>query len=207
MFQTDKYKKKDKDFIYQFMLKYPFATLITCEKELKATHIPILRKNDAEVLCLYGHIANHNEQLKDIISEGKALLIFKGPDSYISSSWYTKKDISTWDYSALNINCRIKIQTQEELIKCLKKLVYHFEKDKANPVFYQDLPENLIDDHLSKITGFWLYPEKIQGIAKLHQGFKKEDIYNITEELEKQGDSQAYEVSRQLKKIHGTDNQ
>lgn len=88
----------------------------------------------------------------------------------------------------------------------MKKLVYHFEKNKTNPVFYQDLPKSLVNTHVPKITGFWLYPEKVQGIAKLHQGFKKEDINTITEELEKENDCKSEDISKQLKIVHGRDN-
>lgn len=95
MFQDKKYKKNDKEFIFQFIRKYPFATFVTTRKDIIATHIPILIQDDAEIFCLYGHIANQNKQIMDIISGEKALLIFKGPDSYISSSWYSEKNIST----------------------------------------------------------------------------------------------------------------
>ncbi len=206
MFQDKRYKKNDKDFIYQFIKKYPFATFVTSRKEIIATHIPILIQDNAEIFCLYGHIANQNEQIKDINSGEKALLIFKGPDSYVSSSWYKEKNISTWDYSAVHINCRIKTQTQEELINSLKKLVYHFEKNKTNPLFYQDLPDSLVTENVPKITGFWLYPEKIQGIAKLHQGFKNEDINIISQELEQENDCQSAKISKQIKELNGTDN-
>ncbi|PTB97624.1 FMN-binding negative transcriptional regulator [Marivirga lumbricoides] len=205
MFQSEKYKKSDRDFTFNFIKTHPFATFVTSEKDLIATHIPVLLKEDAEEFTLYGHIANQNEQLKDLKNGVKALLIFKGPDSYVSSSWYQEKNISTWDYTALHINCSLKVQTSDELVESLKRLVYHFEKDRHDPLLYHELPKEMLEDHLKRITGFWLYPERIQGIAKLHQGFKKEDIYNITKELEKEKNYQASEISKQLKEIHGTD--
>ncbi len=205
MFQTDKYKREDRDFFYKFIQENPFATFITARENIVATHIPILIHRDTEEFVLFGHISNENEQLKDIIENEQALLIFKGPDSYVSSSWYKEKDISTWDYSAVHINCRLQLQTQPELISSLQKLVFEFESKQSKPLYYEDLPEKLLEDHLPQITGFWLYPDKIQGISKLHQGFKKEDIINITKQLDNSDSCESRQVSKQLKKIHGTD--
>ena len=62
MFQSDKYKKEYREFIYQFIWKHPFATFITSDEDLIATHIPILINEESIKLEIFGHIANQKEQ-------------------------------------------------------------------------------------------------------------------------------------------------
>ncbi|GAB2760157.1 FMN-binding negative transcriptional regulator [Salinimicrobium soli] len=204
MFQPKKYQKKSPSYIFDFIQAHPFATFVINGKELLATHIPVLVKGTPEKFLLYGHIAKANEQYDLIEDELEALLIFQGPHSYISSSWYREKDISTWDYSAVHVNVKLKIQSPEELVDSLEKLVEHFEKEEENPLLYRDIPKKMIEDHLPLIKGFWMEPFKVQGIAKLHQGFHSEDVEAITKNLEKKENSLASELSKHIKKEHDT---
>ena len=136
MYQPQQYKKDDPEFIFKFIQNHPFATMVSQSNNLMATHIPVLVEGRAQNFKLYAHIANHNEQLKTLKDGTEILLIFQGTQGYVSSSWYTEKDISTWDYSAVHINARIKIQTTKELENSLKKLVNTFENKQNSPLFY-----------------------------------------------------------------------
>lgn len=206
MYQPKKYQKKDRNYIFNFIQKHPFATFIINGNRLLATHIPVLTKGDFNKFRLYGHIANHNEQFNYLCDGLEALLIFQGPHAYVSSSWYREKNISTWDYSAVHVNVRLKLQSPEELEESLQNLVAHFEKEQQDPLYYKNIPDGIINDHLPQITGFWCEPEKIEAIAKLHQGFEKEDITRITNKLEEQQNCLAKALSFDLKKEHNEGN-
>lgn len=206
MFQPEKYKKKDRQFILNFIKTHPFATFVIQGNELLATHIPILIEGDAENFTLYGHIAEANEQYSYLKDGLEGLLIFHGAQGYVSSSWYKQINISTWDYSAVHVNVRLQIQSRKELVQSLKNLVGHFEKEQKNPIYYDDLPKEMVEDHLPMITGFWCEPIKIQAIAKLHQGFEKDDIHSVTRHLEKSQKPLSSELSENIKREHGTGN-
>jgi len=202
MYQPKKYQKDNPEFLFNFIQKHPFATFILNGERILATHIPVLTKGNAQDFLLYSHIANHNEQFKYLKDGAKALLIFQGPHAYISSSWYKEKDISTWDYSAVHVNVKLKIQSRQELEDSLKELVATFEKQQDDPLYYKDIPDKMLEDHLPLITGFWCEIEKIQGIAKLHQGYDKEDIDSVTSHLEKQQNNLHSALSENIKKEH-----
>lgn len=206
MYQNKKYLKNDQQFIFRFVQEHPFATLVLSGDRLMATHIPVLCRGNEEEFVLYGHIANHNPMV-DTLREGKEiLLIFHGAHGYVSSSWYKEKDISTWDYSAVHINATLQIQNKADLHDCLINLVTRFEKEQEHPLFFHDIPQKMIDEHLPYITGFWCKPFKVEGIAKLHQGFEADDIKSITAHLEKKDNLSGGELSRLIKKEHGADN-
>lgn len=128
----------------------------------------------------------------------EALLIFQGAHRYVSSSWYLEKDIGTWDYSGVQVNVRLKIQTRKELEGSLQKLAGHFETHQKDPLLYNDIPEQILKKHLSKITGFWCESFKIEAIAKLNQGANKEDIISVTKNLKAIKDLLASELSKDI---------
>lgn len=202
MFQPKKYQKKDSDYIFEFIKNHPFANFVMQGQRLLATHIPVLTEGNAKKFILYGHIADHNEQYEYLKDGAEALLIFQGAHAYVSSSWYKEKNISTWDYSAVHVNVRIKIQSREELEESLEKLVQEFEKNQEKPLYYKDLPKEMINEHLPLITGFWCEPYKIEAVAKLHQGFNKKDVESVVEHLEQQKDPLASQLSTDIKKEH-----
>lgn len=184
MYQPKKYLKKDKNYIFNFIQEHPFATFVLNGDRILATHIPFLIKGTSDDFIIYSHIANHNEQFRHLKDGAEALVIFTGAHGYVSSSWYKETDISTWDYSAVHVNVKLKLQTQDELADSLKNLVHRFEKDQKDPIYFEDLPKEMVDDHLPRITGFWCEPFKVEAVAKLHQGFENEDIDSVVNHLE-----------------------
>lgn len=205
MFLQKKYLKENRKYIFEFIKNHPFATFVLNGDEILATHIPILVKGTADDFVLYGHIAEANEQYGFLKDGVEALLIFQGAHGYVSSSWYREKNISTWDYSAVHVNVKLKIQSREELVESLKNLVHHFEKEQKQPLFFENLPKEMVEDHLPLITGFWCEPVSIKAIAKLHQGFEKEDIHSVTQHLKDRTDPLSARLSDNIKKEHGTD--
>ncbi|NJW53085.1 FMN-binding negative transcriptional regulator [Salinimicrobium oceani] len=205
MFRQKKYLKQDPQYIFDFIDNHPFATFVLQGEELLATHIPVLIEGTPEKFQLYGHIAEANEQYKFLKDGLEALLIFHGAHGYVSSSWYKDINISTWDYSAVHVNVKLKLQTRAELEESLQKLIGRFEKDQKCPVHYQDLPKDMVEDHLPLITGFWCEPVKVQAIAKLHQGFEHDDLHSVTSHLEQREDPLSSELSKNIKREHGTD--
>lgn len=184
MYQPDKYKNNDPVFIHKFIQQHPFATIVVQGESLLATHVPVLVDENSDDLRLYAHIANHNPMFDVLKSNMEMLLIFNGPDAYISSSWYEEPDIPTWDYSAVHVNAKVEIQTAEELRESLHCLINHFEEKQQDPMTVAKIPLKMWQENFSEITGFWLDPIKSLGIEKLHQGFKKKDIENIASHLE-----------------------
>lgn len=199
MYQPKKYSKNNSQFIFNFIRNHPFATIVSNGKHLLATHVPVLMEGTPKNFRLYFHIANHNEQIRTLPENAEILLIFQGAHGYVSSSWYTKKDISTWDYSAVHVNATITPQTPEELEQSLKNLVQQFENQQKSPLFYNAIPQQILQEHLPLITGFWAEPFKTQGIGKWHQGASEKNIQASVTHLEK-GTPSEQQLARDIKK-------
>lgn len=204
MYQKDRYVKRDPKHIYDFIVNHPFATFVLNGDRILATHIPVLVEGDSEKYRLFGHISKEfNEQINYLEDGREVLLIFHGPQGYVSSSWYKKKYISTWDYSAVHINAKLKIQSSNELRASLQKLVNHFENKQEHPLHYKDIPDDLIEAYFPGITGFWAEPFKVEAVAKFHQGYRAEDVESTIKHLEKKNDPMANQLAESIRKEHG----
>ncbi len=206
MYQPKRYKKNEPEYIFSFIRSHPFATLIIKGNRLMATHVPVLAEGHKHKFRLFGHIARHNEMLSFLKNGTEVLLVFQGPHGYVSSSWYQKKNISTWDYSAVHVNAQIKLQSETELHESLDKLLKRFETNQQNPMFLNDIPSEMIAENLPMICGFWCEPTKVEAIAKLHQGFGNEDINVIITHLENGNRPNLSALSKNIKEEHGTSN-
>jgi transcriptional regulator len=91
--------------LQDFMEEFNFATVVTeRDGELTASHIPFLLDRGVEPYgVLRAHVAIRNPQLQDFRSGSQALVIFQGPHTYISPSWYAKpENVPTWNYAVVH---------------------------------------------------------------------------------------------------------
>src|SRR5687768_17334200 len=72
---------------------YPLGTLVTLTAGgLDANHIPFeVDPEPAPFGTLRGHIARANPIWRDVAPAAEALVVFRGPDAYVSPSWYPTK--------------------------------------------------------------------------------------------------------------------
>ncbi len=199
MYQPKKYQKKDEAFTYKFIKNHPFASFILKGENLTATHIPVLTIGNVGNFKLFSHMANHNA-MKEYLKDGaEGLFIFQGAHGYISSSWYKEKDISTWNYSAVHVNAKIKLQSRKELEDSLSELVKTFEESQEKPLYYKDIPQKMLQENLNMITGFYAEPFKIEAVAKLHQGYEKDEVESVIKNLGKK-DSENKELIEDIQR-------
>lgn len=104
------YKNENISEVKDFLKSNSFGILVNqVNGKPWATHIPLELDVDAGGNdILVGHIAKANEQWKGFEENEEVLCIFNGPHSYISSSWYKKRDVPTWNYIAVHIYGTIK---------------------------------------------------------------------------------------------------
>lgn len=192
MYQPAPYQLSDRQNQITFIKKHPFATLVIQGVNLLATHIPVLvesRVAENNGLRLFGHIANHNNMLPFLDDRKEVLTVFQGVQGYISSSWYEHEDISTWNYQAVHVNGIIKRQTEAELRLCLSQLVNRFESEQPSPLLYEHLSEKIINEHIHRITGFWIEPLQVSGINKMSQTLSQSDFDSTLAHLKKQSET------------------
>ncbi len=107
MYTPPLFKEDRVDVLHGAIRQARLATLVTQTAEgLIASHVPLLLDpNPAPYGTLIGHLARPNPQARG--ATGEALVIFQGPEAYITPSWYetkrqTGKVVPTWNYVAIH---------------------------------------------------------------------------------------------------------
>jgi transcriptional regulator len=188
MYNLPYFKEEDKNIIIQFQQKHPFAFLTGSFNNGKqvATQIPVLVEEREDGLFLQGHIMRNTDHHKAFIENPQALLLFTGPHTYVSASWYTHPSIgSTWNYMSVHVNGKMKFMTDDELIAFMKKLTLHFEKgNTSSPTFFDNLPDEFLNKMLPAIIGFEVKAEEVQNVFKLSQNRDEKSYRNIIKQLD-----------------------
>ncbi len=201
MFTPTHYRNEDINEIKDFLVHNSFGILVNqVDGKPWATHIPLeldvdLNGND----ILVGHIAKANPQWKYFEANTQVLCIFNGPHSYVSSSWYKEEEVPTWNYIAVHVYGTLEIQTEEELLASLHKLVDKYEKDSKEPISIHDMSAKTMRQ-IKGVVGFQIKIADIQATYKLSQG-REQDHPKIIAELE-QRDSGSKAVAKTMKKTN-----
>jgi transcriptional regulator len=171
--------------LHGFMEQFSFASLVTQnEGHLIASHIPFVLDREAGAHGrLRGHVAVGNPQLAHLKSGSEALVMFQGPHSYISPSWYAaQENVPTWNYTAVHAYGRPRMLDRAGLIVLLKDLVHENEKSFERPWDF-DPQAAWIEKMLPQIAAFEIPIERLEGKFKLNQNRKLADRKKVVEVL------------------------
>lgn len=171
--------------LQDFMEQFNFATVVTGRAgELTASHVPFLLDRGAGPYgTLRAHIAIRNPQLEDFRAGSQALVIFQGPHSYISPSWYVNSEnVPTWNYTAVHAYGAPKIGNKSAMVVLLKDLTAKQEASFERPWEF-DSDAAWVQNLLNDIVAFEIRIEKLEGKFKLNQNRKPEDRAGVIEAL------------------------
>lgn len=189
--------------ITSFLLENNFGTLVATSDNLEpvATHIPFTIRTDGDELILEGHIARANKQ-SDLLKNGKTVLvIFQGPNAYISSSVYSHENVPTWNYQSIHVYGIIRPLTETELTDHLASLVENHEKTRENPLAYNSFSPDMLQAYLKELVAFRITSYRIEAAYKLSQNRSAEDFQNIITDLDKDKKNRSIvEAMNRLKK-------
>ena len=201
MYIPDHFKNEDIKAVKDFISNNGFGILIhQGNQKLQGTHIPMLLKKDKNGKdILVGHLSRANPQWKHFKDNDKIMAVFMGPHCYISSSWYQKENVPTWNYIAVHVYGKIKIVEGEVVIDDMRKLVDKYEINSKDPVSMDKLsPKSM--KMVNGVVGFQIEITKIQAAFKLSQNRNDIDHKNIIKELEQSDDHNAKAVAEEMKK-------
>lgn len=187
--------------ISAFIQENSFGILINVSAGVPlATHIPIeLDEKPDGSPVLRGHVAKQNPQW-EAFTGGTALAIFTAPHAYISSSWYEKEKIPTWNYIAVHVYGQLRLLSEEELLDSLSKLMHRYEAASAKPVSIDDIPHKELHNNLKAIVGFEMNISDVQARFKLSQNRNAHDYESVIRHLKERGDEGAVKIAEEMEK-------
>jgi len=201
MYVPKYYKVSDLEEIKEFIQHNSFATIVSIRKGKPfAAHIPVLLKKIEDDYYLTGHLAYGNPLWKTFEEVQDILVIFNGPHAYISSSWYEHENVPTWNYQAVHVYGKASLIEGIALEQDLTSLLEKYESFRENPVLWDKLSPELLQQEMKGIKGFKIKVEEVQAAYKLSQNRNASDYANIIKELYKEENPHAEALAEAMKK-------
>ena len=143
--------------------------------------------------ALLGHVARGNDQWRRP-SHGEALVIVRGPDAYISPTWYATKAehgrvVPTWNYVTAHVYGELVIHDDAAWVEALvRRLTDRHEAASDVPWTVDDAPPGFIERQLRAIVGVEVRITRIEAKAKLSQNRSEADVAGVIDGLTARGD-------------------
>ncbi|MGA9211181.1 FMN-binding negative transcriptional regulator [Kaistella sp.] len=201
MFMPKIYKSEDLSLMKKIISENAFALLISNKEKLLATHSMFLLNEINDGFYLETHLSKANFQAKVLKDGDEVLCDFLGAHSYISSSWYEKTNVSTWNYEAVQIRGKVKLMNDDELYEHLKKLTFKYENAQKCPMFVEKMGDEFVRKEMKGAFGINIYPSEIFIANKLSQNRNDADFENIILNLGASNDENSIKIAEKMKSI------
>lgn len=191
MYQPKHFQQQDTSQLVQVITNNPLGSLIVNDADgLEANPLPfIIRATESGKWVLRGHIARANPLAKNDLLDTSVLVLFQGPQSYISPSYYPSKAkdpkvVPTWNYVAVQARGNIRFITDSNWnLKLLNDLTTQMEADQENPWAISDAPESYIQKMLAAIVGIEIEISSLEGKWKASQNQTAENQQGVIQNL------------------------
>ena len=180
------------DAVHELLTNHGAADLVTATPDgLVATMLPFVYDRDQR--SLLGHVARNNDHWRRPVI-GEALVIARGPDSYISPSWYASKAehgrvVPTWNYLTAHVYGTLTVHDDPDWVAGLvRRLTEHHEAGRPRPWTVDDAPEKFFRGQLRAIVGIEVAITRIEAKFKLSQNRPAADIDGVIDGLRRSDD-------------------
>jgi transcriptional regulator len=172
-----------------------FATLVSMTGDgMIASHAPMMLDPDpAPFGTLIGHLAKANPHARAADSSVQTLVIFQGPDGYITPSYYAAKKehgkvVPTWNYAAVHAYGTLEaFDDPVRLLAVVTRLTNRHEGSRARPWAVSDAPADFVAGMLRGIVGIALPIVRLEGKVKMSQNRPAADITGVVHGLRADG--------------------
>lgn len=166
------------------------ADLVTLTDDgLTATVLPFVYDADAgEHGTLVGHMARANPQWRAAI-RAEALVIVRGPDAYVSPSWYATKNehhrvVPTWNYVTAHVYGHLVVHDDAAWIDAqIRRLTDLHEAEADRPWSVDHAPPEFIAQQVRAIVGVEVVITRIEAKFKLSQNQPPENRAGVIDGL------------------------
>lgn len=211
MYQPPHFREDRIEIQHALIRSHSLGLLITAGPSgLQANHVPFLIDADgSEHGTLRAHLARANPQCQELAAVTECLVVFQGPQHYISPSLYptkreTGKVVPTWNYITVHAWGRPKVIDDPVWLRCqLDDLTLHKERSRAAPWSVSDAPASFVAAQIKGIVGLEIPIARIEGKWKVSQNRPAVDRAGVIAGL--RGDGGDAEIMASLVAERGQD--
>jgi transcriptional regulator len=197
MYQPPHFREDRLDVQHALMRAHPLGLLISSGAGgLMANPVPFVLHADAsERGTLRCHLSRANPHWRELGAVEECLVVFQGPQEYITPSWYetkrqTGKVVPTWNYATVHAWGQPRvIEDTEWLRKNVEALTRAHEDTRAAPWAVNDAPPEFLAAQLPGIVGVEIPIARIEGKWKVSQNRIDADRAGVISGLRGQGEA------------------
>lgn len=209
MYIPEHFEETNVGVLHNLIREHPLGALVTVTSQgLDANHIPFLiHAEPVPYGTLHGHVARANplwrEHAHEQPSENSpvpavnALVIFQGPQVFVSPSWYptkqeTGKVVPTWNYVVVHAHGRLRVIDDPVWVRShLEELTSRHEGRRAVPWKVTDAPADYIDKMAGAVVGIEIPIARLVGKWKVSQNRPARDRDGVVQGLVREGSPEA----------------
>lgn len=200
MYTPKLYREEDRTRILEFLTQNEFATVVAYDGEKPvAGHlmVDVLEKDGA--LFVDGHMSRANSLWKTFETNPEVLVIFQGPHTYISASWYNHVNVPTWNYQSVHAYGTPQLVTdRDQVYTLLKRLMDRHEMGTAYNM--DTLPPDFVEKEMRGVMAFRIEVTRMEASYKLSQNRNDEDYWNIVSHLDERTDELSHGVADAMRR-------
>ncbi len=193
-----------------FIAAQPLGLLVTQNRAggIDANPVPFFldADDDATPGVLRAHVARANPVWREAATDVPSLVVFQGPDAYVSPSWYPSKAehgkvVPTWNYVMVQARGPLRaIDDPAWLLQLVTRLTERHEAPRSAPWAVSDAPADYVQTMLRAIVGIELELTSLSGKWKVTQNRPAADRAGVVDGLKRVGDDAAMALAAQVER-------
>ena len=194
MYQPSAFKEERIETLHALIRSHPLATLITAgHGGLLANLVPFTLVGEGAKGTLRCHVARANDQVEALKAGAETLVLFQGPEAYITPSWYASKKehgrvVPTWNYVVVQVRGKPRLIEDPAWIReQIGHLTSIHEGARAKPWNVSDAPEPYVAGQIKAIVGVEIPIAAIEGKWKASQNRPEADRQGVEAGLRREG--------------------
>lgn len=176
--------------MHDLIRAYPLGVVVSVSADrLDAAHLPFVVEAKGEFGRLLAHMPRADAQVEVLRGASEVLVIFRGPDAYVSPSWYPSKAVDgravpTWNHVTVQAWGRPRIIEDAAWIRRqIEQLTNLQEAGRPEPWSVSDAPEAYVAGMLNALVGLEIEITRMEGKWKVSQNRPEADRLGVVEGL------------------------
>ncbi len=191
MYQPPHFREDDLSVQHALIRAHPLGLLITAASDgPNANLLPFhLEPGMSQKGTLQVHMSKANDQWREIEAGAPVLVVFQGPETYITPSWYaakqeTGKVVPTWNYAVVQVRGAARVTHDVGWLQTqIGALTRDHESARPAPWAVDDAPEDFIQAQIRGIVGVEIEITAIDGKWKASQNRTVTDMERVADGL------------------------
>jgi transcriptional regulator len=199
MYLPSHFEEKRPEVLGEMLRAHPLGLLVTQDAtgDMAANAIPFLLDADPAggPGILRAHVARANPLWREARGDIDSLVVFQGPQAYISPSFYPSKAehgkvVPTWNYVMVQARGKLRaIDDADWLRTFVTRLTERHETPRADPWAVSDAPADYITTMLRAIVGIEIALTSLSGKWKVSQNRSAADREGVARGLAHAGNN------------------